>query len=927
VTGPGLTVNARGDRSLLGALAFKADASLSNLAVAHAGAHGLVKADWAASQGSASRPWSFSLDARGDTFAAGLGEADRLLGATPRLRVAGAIADGGVEVSSATLDGAAGAATGAGHVGADALALKLAWRAAGPFGLGPIEIDGQARGSGDITGTLKAPRADLLADFSTIDLPGLPLRAAHLVLTFAGAPSGADGHLALTASSDYGPAQASGAFRFEAGGVDLSNVEVRAGGASATGSVALRRGEPSLANLTVGVGPGAFLAEGHADARLKVEAGPAGRRASLSLTVAGGVLRQGGLAVRSLELTADGPLARLPWRGRAQGTSLGGPWRLSGGGVLARSGADRVLDFTGAGRVQRADLRTLSPAEIRLGPRGMSAKGALAIGSGRADINVSRQKDALTGKATLTGVSLALFDEDLVGEVSGTASVAGRGGELSGAMQAKLAGAGGRDLRGSPPVDGQIDARLAGGTVVVTGRFGNAEGLEARGDMTLPVATSASPFRIAVETRRPISGQFSVKGELKPLWQLAMGGTQSLDGKVAASGTLAGTLADPRATGSASLDGGHFLDADTGLRLQDITLRATMADNAVDVSRFSATDGAKGTVAGAGRASLTRDGASSFHVDLARFRLIDNDLAHATASGRVTVNRAADGKVQLAGAVTVDRAQISPNPPVATGVVPMEVVEIHRSQETEESVAAPPSRDAPLGLDVTIKAANGVFVKGRGLNLELSLDAHVGGTTAAPRLSGAARVVRGDYDFAGQRFQFDDRGVIWLGATTDTIRLDLTATREDPTLTAVVKIAGTAAKPTITLSSTPALPQDEILSQVLFGTSAAQLTGGQAAQLASTLAGLSRGGGFDVIGGLRSFAHLDRLAIGGTAVTGTTVAGGKYITDKLYLELVGGGREGQEAQLEWRMRKHLSLVGKLGSEGDSQIALRWRKDY
>ena len=41
--------------------------------------------------------------------------------------------------------------------------------------------------------------------------------------------------------------------------------------------------------------------------------------------------------------------------------------------------------------------------------------------------------------------------------------------------------------------------------------------------------------------------------------------------------------------------------------------------------------------------------------------------------------------------------------------------------------------------------------------------------------------------------------------------------------------------------------------------------------LASAVSGLATGGGFDVIGGLRNLAHLDRLAIGGDATTGSTL--------------------------------------------------------
>jgi translocation and assembly module TamB len=283
--------------------------------------------------------------------------------------------------------------------------------------------------------------------------------------------------------------------------------------------------------------------------------------------------------------------------------------------------------------------------------------------------------------------------------------------------------------------------------------------------------------------------------------------------------------------------------------------------------------------------------------------------------------------VKLTGDLAIDQAQVSPNSPVATGVVPMEVVEVHKPLDVEERFAASPRGAAPIALDMHLHSAGGILVKGRGLNLELSLDAQVGGTTAAPLLSGTARVVRGDYNFAGQRFQINDTGVVHLGATAETIRLDLTATREDPSLTAVIRIQGTAAKPTITLTSTPVLPQDEVLSQVLFGASASQLSPLQAAQLASAVSGLAAGGGFDVIGGLRNFAHLDRLAIGGTAATGTTVSGGKYLTSKVYLEIIGGSREGAGTQVEWQVRKHVSLVSRVTSQGDSQLSVRWRKDY
>jgi translocation and assembly module TamB len=145
----------------------------------------------------------------------------------------------------------------------------------------------------------------------------------------------------------------------------------------------------------------------------------------------------------------------------------------------------------------------------------------------------------------------------------------------------------------------------------------------------------------------------------------------------------------------------------------------------------------------------------------------------------------------------------------------------------------------------------------------------------------------------------------------------------------VINIQGTAAKPQITLTSSPVLPNDEVLSQVLFGSSASQLSPMEGAELASAAASLAGGSGLDVLGNLRSFAHLDRLALGGGSTAGGfSVSGGKYITDNVYLELTGGGRTGPTGQVEWRVRKDLSIISTIaGSGGDSQVSIRWRKDY
>ena len=64
----------------------------------------------------------------------------------------------------------------------------------------------------------------------------------------------------------------------------------------------------------------------------------------------------------------------------------------------------------------------------------------------------------------------------------------------------------------------------------------------------------------------------------------------------------------------------------------------------------------------------------------------------------------------------------------------MDVTEINHAPGAGGGHLQAVNTHAPaVGLDVTLKAAKNIFLKGRGLNTELSLDAHVLGTTADPQ--------------------------------------------------------------------------------------------------------------------------------------------------------------------------------------------------
>lgn len=924
--GQGLTLTGSGSRNLLGGMSFNGDAQLTDAARVLPEARGAFGGPIrASSSGKAKAPWVLSFDGRGRNLTLGMEELDRLLGKTPRLELAGKLNGNRIEVDRGELTGADGRAGAKGLIETTGqLRLALDWNARGPFNAGPVEIAGDMKGNGALTGTLSQPRADLTAGFEKITAGDLILTNADLILSFRKGADASDGRITVTSASNYGPARAAGNFFLGGKRIRLSDVDVNAGGVTAQGAIALSDNIPSSADMTFTARAGAFLASGEANGRVRLTEG--GGSDSAILDVTGRNVRLAGQTwmVRTLDLKGRGTLDNLPF---TLALDVGGdnPAQFNGTGVYARQDTAHSLSLRGGGRVRDVAFTTRSPASVTL--NGAEKTAHLDLGVGGGVLLADLRQDARTAsiQANLTSVELGSIAPDLRGTATGQVNVRGAGNDLSGTANIALQNIRSIDAPRGLAVNGRVDATLAGDSLSIKASAVDEGAVQASADITLPVEASAAPLRLAIANTREMSGRVSINGQIQPIWDLFLGGDRSLAGQVNGQATIAGTLKAPRLNGRFDLSQGSYRENAIGLRLGDLTLRTSFDDTTAQIQTFTANDGSGGTVSGQGRIGLREGSSSNAQLTLTRFRVIDNDIAQARASGPITIVRGADGNIQLGGQINVDEAKIEPEVPGSTGIVAMDVVEINRpGGDPVEKEAS--TRGPQIGMDIALRSSGGkVRVSGRGLNVILDVNARVRGTIAQPQLTGTANVVRGDYEFAGKRFVFDDDGRVTLSTDPKQIRLNLKAVREDPALTATIDVTGTAAEPKIALTSTPALPQDEILSQVLFGRSASQLSPFEAAQLAAGVASLAGGGGFDVIGNLRELAGLDRLSFGGEA-SAVTVSGGRYITDNVYLEVIGGGEGGAAVKVEWQPRRNIAVASKFGGQGDTSLSIRWRRE-
>ena len=167
----------------------------------------------------------------------------------------------------------------------------------------------------------------------------------------------------------------------------------------------------------------------------------------------------------------------------------------------------------------------------------------------------------------------------------------------------------------------------------------------------------------------------------------------------------------------------------------------------------------------------------------------------------------------------------------------------------------------------------------------------------------------------GTTLTFSEGTIDFTGAGISNPSLHFVATSTTATLTASLTISGSVREPKITLSSVPDMPQDEILSQLLFNTSTSRLSPLELAQIAAALASLSgASSGVDPLEKLRTTFGLDRLSVGSSSSGGPTLQAGRYIARGVYLGATqSASGTGTQATVQVDIAKGLKAVTTAGS--------------
>lgn len=538
--------------------------------------------------------------------------------------------------------------------------------------------------------------------------------------------------------------------------------------------------------------------------------------------------------------------------------------------------ADRLL--TGASRL-RATVR-LDQGRVRIDDLALNNPQVTISASGR--INEATRAVDLTARLTNLGLVLPDFPGPVT--LQGTASEDAAGYTVN--------------LAGNGP--GQINGRI-------TGRVG----------------TNLSRLDVSVEGT-------AQAGLANPFI-----GNRVVSGPVTIALRVNGAPALSSVSGRVSLAGGRLADPSLPFTVQDLSATVDMAGGQARVTAQAGIS-TGGNLSVTGSVGLSAPYSSDLTVDLISVVVRDPQLYETRANGQLSINGPLTGGAMISGRVALPETEVRI---AATGLgtsgdleglrhvnEPAPVRETRRRAGLlGDSPGAVAAQGRPFGLDIVISAPNRLFIRGRGLDAELGGQLRLTGTSANVVPTGAFNLIRGRLDILGRRLVLTE-AQLQLQGDFDPL-LTVAASSVSDGITSSVRIDGSATNPQVSFTSSPELPEEEVLAQLLFGRRLETLSPFQALQLANAVATLAGRGGDGLVSRLRQGFGLDDLDVQTNADGEAQLTAGKYLSENLYSEVVVDQNGKSQINLNLDLSDTLTIKGGVGAGGDTGIGLFFEKDY
>jgi len=512
---------------------------------------------------------------------------------------------------------------------------------------------------------------------------------------------------------------------------------------------------------------------------------------------------------------------------------------------------------------------------------------------------------------------------NFTGQVGGTLSLAGslEKPELHAELDVVHFSSAEDALDELPEINFHIAARLAEGRLFASSVATNSAMGFLEGEVDMPCAFALSPFSFRPEPNQLLA-QFSADMDFGIFNRLALLDNQRIAGRLKAE-----LVYDQHLRGFVRVGQGAYEHFDWGIVLRDLNLDLEASGEGLQVKSATATDGREGRVV-LGGSILSRQMAIKIQLDKAA--ILRRDDVDGSFSGNLEVSGPMR-RPKVSGTLVVDRIEILPDN-IAPALPPL-LTDYDATVSSNTVSLVKKRRPLPFGLDVRMDLADQVFVVASMIDSVWGGNLHVQDVPQGISVQGKIEPRRGHVSFIGKKFRFTGGSIDFDGAVPVSPAMNqVTAEYKRADFIARLILSGRLDNPAFRLESVPAMPEDEVLSQVLFGRDTSSISPYQAIQIASAarqLAGGMNGPGF--VYRMRQAVGIDTLEFreGATGDDATSLAAGKYITPALYVEVSRSLDEKGDTGMmaEYELSEHFSVETSTGPKMRPGIGVTWKNDY
>jgi len=412
-----------------------------------------------------------------------------------------------------------------------------------------------------------------------------------------------------------------------------------------------------------------------------------------------------------------------------------------------------------------------------------------------------------------------------------------------------------------------------------------------------------------------------------------------LNGVLTVNGLLAGSWQQPQMQGHFAVQKGQILLVPVNFRLQPVAISGRLQGSDIIFDKAVLHSAGGGEIALGGALGVNPQAGFPLHVQLQfnRFRFNDGATIAAEINGALAVGGALLPGMDISGALKIAKAEIRiPDNFGSTALpaidnkrlnAPIALTQKRAGRVSPEAAAAEKAAGRRLlpRLNIEVSAPNQIFVRGRGLDAEMGGKLHLLGRVDDMRPDGGFKLIRGRFDILAQRLTFREGQVNLAGSLNPDLNFVAVSGNDDVTVT--IQLTGTPKNLKIALSSTPSLPQDEILARLIFKRSLSELSPLQVAQLVDAAAELTGATQASVFGKLRAGTGLDNLDITTDSAGNAGLEAGRYIMDKLYMGVETSSAGDSKGTVNLDISKNLKAKGAMGSDSNSSIGVFYERDY